>query len=610
MISVENLSKAYGARVLLKDISFRINQGERVGLIGRNGHGKTTLMRILTGEEEQDDGNINIPKNYLIGYLKQQLDFKMNTALEEASLGLREYESDQTWKAEKILTGLGFSDADMNKNPNEFSGGYQVRLNLVKLLLSEPDLLLLDEPTNYLDITSIRWLEDFLLNWKGELVLITHDRSFMDKVVTHTLGIHRMKVKKIQGDTEKFYEQVELEEEIYEKTRQNEEQKRKEMELFVTRFKSKASLASRAQSRVKALEKIGKMDKLETIEDLEFSFKYSPIHAKELVNVRNISFGYDKQKPLFKDFSITIGSNEKICIIGKNGKGKTTLLKNICGLLKPDTGEVSTHDKLVSGIYEQTNIVRLGLNNTIEQELMEVDYYVDKQKARDVAGTMMFSGDDALKKISVLSGGEKSRVMLAKTILQPSNIIFLDEPTNHLDMQSCDSLLEAIDDFKGSVVMVTHNELFLRTFAERLIVYREGGFEIFEGTYDEFLEKVGWGDEEETEVSTPTNSMNRKELRKLRADINAEKNKILKPLEDKTKKLEKDLEVTEIKIDDLNNMLVEASNKGDSEAIAKLSKELDAMKAFAEKGLEQLLEATEELENKTASYEEKLTSLG
>jgi len=609
MISVENLSKAYGARVLLNDISFRVNKGERVGLIGRNGHGKTTLMRIMTGEEEPDEGSLNIPKNYLIGYLKQTLDFKMNTAIEEASLGLREDERDQTWKAEKILTGLGFSEADLYKKPSEFSGGYQVRLNLVKLLLSEPDMLLLDEPTNYLDITSIRWLEGFLLKWKGELVLITHDRSFMDSVVTHTLGIHRQKVKKIQGNTDKFYEQVEQEEEIYEKTRQNEELKRKEIEQFITRFKSKASMASRAQSRVKALEKMGKMDKLDNIEDLEFSFKYLPIHAKELINVKNISFGYDKDKPLFKDFSITIGANDKICIIGKNGKGKTTLLKNISGLLQPDSGEISNHANMKAGIYEQTNVVSLGMNNTIEQELMNVDYYVDKQKARDVAGTMMFSGDDALKKISVLSGGEKSRVMLAKTILQPSNIIFLDEPSNHLDMQSCDSLNEAIYEFKGSIVMVTHNEMFLKSFAKRLIVFRNGGLEVFEGTYDEFLEKVGWGEDEETETAAPTNSMNRKELRKLRADINSEKNKVIKPLEAKVKKLEKAIEETEVKIDSLNTKLIEASNEGDPEAIGRCSKELDNAKIFAEKSFEQLLEATHTLEEQTAFFEDKLKQI-
>ncbi|MGD9808468.1 MAG: ATP-binding cassette domain-containing protein [Deferribacterales bacterium] len=610
MISVENLSKAYGARDLFKDITFRINKGEKVGLVGRNGHGKTTLMRIITGEQEQDGGNINMPKNYRIGYLKQQLDFTKPTALEEASLGLPEDEQDQTWRAEKILSGLGFSDADMYKKPTEFSGGYQVRLNLVKLLLSEPDLLMLDEPTNYLDITSIRWLEDFLAKWKGELILITHDRSFMDSVVTHTLGIHRQKVKKIAGSTDKFYEQLATEEEIYEKTRQNEEQKRKEMELFVTRFKSKASLASRAQSRVKALEKMGKMEKLAEIEDLEFRFNYSEIKAKELLSAKGLSFGYEEGKQLIKDFSITIGSNEKICIIGKNGKGKTTLLKLLCGMMQPNKGEVSAHSNLKAGIYEQTNVLRLGAQNTIEQELINTDTVVDRQRARDAAGTMMFSGDDALKKISVLSGGEKSRVMLAKTILQPANILFLDEPTNHLDMQSCDSLLAAIDEFKGTVVMVTHNEMFLNLIADRLIVFRNNNVELYEGTYDEFLKKVGWQEDDASGASAPVNPMNKKELRKLRADILAEKGKELKPLEDKVKTLEKQLEDAEIKIDDLNKRLIEASAKGDADEIAKCSKALDEAKAFSDAGLEELMHISEELEERSQHYEDKLNELG
>jgi len=610
MISVENLSKAFGARDLFKDITFRLNKGEKVGLVGRNGHGKTTLMRIITGEQEQDDGCINMPKNYRIGYLKQQLDFTKPTALEEACLGLPEDEQDQTWRAEKILSGLGFSDADMYKKPSEFSGGYQVRLNLVKLLLSEPDLLMLDEPTNYLDITSIRWLEDFLQRWSGELMLITHDRSFMDRVVTHTLGIHRQMVKKIAGNTDKFYEKIAMEEEIYEKTRQNEEQKRKEMELFVTRFKSKASLASRAQSRVKALEKMGKMEKLTDIEDLEFKFNYSEIRAKELLTAKGLYFGYEENKQLIKDFTITIGSNEKICIIGKNGKGKTTLLKLLSGMMEPNKGEVSTHSNLKAGIYEQTNVLRLGAQNTIEQELINTDAVVDKQRARDVAGTMMFSGDEALKKISVLSGGEKSRVMLAKTILQPANILFLDEPTNHLDMQSCDSLLDAVAEFKGTVVMVTHNELFLRNIADRLIVFRNGNLEVFEGGYDEFLDKVGWQDESDTELAAPVNPMNKKELRKLRADILSEKSRELKPLEDKVKTLEKDIEDAEIKIDDLNKRLIEASAKGNAEEIAKCSKELDEAKGFAESGLEKLMSVSEEFEERSQYYEDKLNELG
>lgn len=608
MLSVDNLTKSFGARTLFSDISFRINKGEKVGLVGRNGHGKTTLIRVLTGEQEQDSGNISMPRNYTIGYLKQQLNFTKSTALEEAASGLKEEESDQVWKAEKILSGLGFSEDDFNKHPSEFSGGFQVRLNLVKLLLSEPDLLLLDEPTNYLDITSIRWLEDFLLKWKGELLLITHDRSFMDRVVTHILGIHRQKVKKIPGSTDKFYEQIAAEEEIYEKTRQNEEQKRKEIELFITRFKSKASLASRAQSRVKTLEKMGKMEKLAEIEDLEFRFNYSLIKAKELLTAKRLTFGYEPDKTLIKDFNITVGSGEKICIIGKNGKGKTTLLKLLCGMLTSEEGEISAHAGLKPGIYEQTNVLRLGAQNSVEQELIETDTAVDRQKARDAAGTMMFSGDDALKKISVLSGGEKSRVMLAKTILQPSNILFLDEPTNHLDMQACDSLLAAIDEFKGTVVMVTHNEMFLDAVAERLIVFRNDDVELFEGTYAEFLEKVGW-QEEDMPVKKAAPSSNRKELRKLRAEINAEKGKVLKPLEDMVKNLEKEIEETELNIDALNAKLVEASEKSDAAAIAELSRELDEARQRTETGLEELLSATEKLEDKTAYYELKLSEL-
>ncbi|WP_295222709.1 ABC-F family ATP-binding cassette domain-containing protein [Seleniivibrio sp.] len=610
MLSVENLSKGFGPRTLFKDISFRVNSGERVGLVGRNGHGKTTLMRILTGEQEQDDGTINVPRNYTLGYLKQVIDFKHKTAREEAASGLKEAERDDVWKAEKILSGLGFSDDDMEKSPNEFSGGYQVRLNLAKLLLSEPDMLLLDEPTNYLDITSIRWLEQFLIKWKGELMLITHDRAFMDRVVTHTLGIHRQQVRKIKGDTGKFYEQIAMDEEIYEKTRQNEELKRKEVERFVERFKSKASLASRVQSRVKMLEKMSKKDKLDEIEDLEFCFNYSDIRAKELINVRDISFGYDKSNPLIKNFGITIGSGEKICIIGKNGKGKTTLLKMLCGISEPDSGEISCHAQLKPAVYEQTNVQRLGLNNTIEQELIEVDPVVDRQKARDAAGTMMFSGDDALKKISVLSGGEKSRVMLAKAILQPANILFLDEPTNHLDMQSCDSLLEAIDQFKGTVVMVTHNEMFLNAIAERLIVFRNDTIEVFEGGYEEFLDKVGWGEEFSDRPSVQASANSKKEQRKLRSEIVAEKGKVLKPIQERHDRLEKDIAFIENRIEILNKELIKASTGSDPMEIGRLSKELDEAKKSVDDMLEEFLEAAEQLETLTAQYEEKLNQLG
>ncbi|MCJ7773087.1 MAG: ATP-binding cassette domain-containing protein, partial [Desulfobacterales bacterium] len=243
MIRADNLTKSYGDHILFDAANFSINKGERIGLVGRNGHGKTTLFRMIYGEENLDSGNITAPKNYRIGYVKQQLEFTKETVLEEGMTGLPATEKDHFWKVEKILAGLGFSDTDMGRHPEEFSGGYQVRLNLAKVLVAEPDLLLLDEPTNYLDITSMRWIEQFLQKWPHELMLITHDRSFMDKIVTHVLGIHRRKMRKIDGVTEKYYAQLAQDEEIYEKTRVNDEKRRKEIEQFITRFRAKARLA-------------------------------------------------------------------------------------------------------------------------------------------------------------------------------------------------------------------------------------------------------------------------------------------------------------------------------------------------------------------------------
>ena len=264
MIVVENLKKSFGSQILFEGISFKLNPKERIGIVGRNGHGKTTLFRLLTGEELPDDGAVTVPKHYRIGYVRQEIEFTKDTVLDEGMTGLSEENRDHYWKVEKILDGLGFSKNDMHRHPAEFSGGFQVRLNLAKVLVSEPDLLLLDEPTNFLDITSIRWVERLLINWPRELMVITHDRSFMDKIVTHTLGIHRRKVRKILGNTEKFYNQIAQDEEIYEKTRINDERRRKEIELFINRFRAKARLANLVQSRIKVLSKLEKKEKIMT----------------------------------------------------------------------------------------------------------------------------------------------------------------------------------------------------------------------------------------------------------------------------------------------------------------------------------------------------------
>ena len=609
MISFDNVCKSYGTRILFENVTFNINKGERIGLVGRNGYGKTTLMRIITAEEEADSGKISIPKNYKVGFLKQHIKFSANTVIDEVMKGLSLEESNEKWKAEKILSGLGFSQEDMERNPQDFSGGFQVRITLAKTLLQNPDLLLLDEPTNYLDIVSIRWLKSFLNSWKGELLLITHDRQFMGDIITHTAGIHRGKIRKISGKTDKFYEQIARDEEIYEKTRINDEQKRKEMEQYITRFRAKARLAGLVQSRIKTLNKMEKKEKLEAIKNLEFSFKYKPITSKQIMRAENISFSYNKVDYLIKDLSIIIGSEDKIAVIGKNGKGKSTLLKILAGKLQADSGNVIYHTGCIKGYYEQTNVSSLNPESTIEEEIQSVSDTLDRSYVRNICGAMLFEQDNALKKIKVLSGGEKSRVMLGKIIAQPLNVLMLDEPTNHLDMDACDSLIEAVDNFSGAVIMVTHNEMFLHALATKLIVFQDEYPYIFEGTYEEFLEKEGWKEEigvKEKEVKT---KLNKKDARKLRSEIIAEKNKIIKPLEEKSLILENNITKYEEEVNELNKLLIEASSLNNGQQIGEYGKRLAELNKLIDNDFMELDEVVTELEAKKQEYNEKLNQI-
>jgi ATP-binding cassette subfamily F protein 3 len=616
MISAENLSKSYAGQTLFEGATFKINSRERIGLVGRNGHGKTTLFRMIVGDETPDEGQIVIPRNYRVGYVKQHLDFTEETVLGEGMKGLPPHQKEQHWKVEKVLAGLGFSQADMERDPFEFSGGYQVRLNLAKVLVSEPDLLLLDEPTNYLDITSIRWIERFLVTWPGELVLITHDRTFMDRIVTHTMGIHRNKVKKIEGDTGKYYTQIAQEEEIYEKTRQNDERKRKEIEHFITQFRAKARLVGLVQSRIKTLEKMEKKEKLVKLKDLDFAFNYSPFIGKYMLQATELDFSYDKTKELIRDFTITIRPGEKVCIIGPNGKGKTTLLKLLAGQLRPDTGEITLNPKTIPGIFEQTNVSHLVDSRTVEEEIMYTHAEVNQQKARDICGAMMFEGDFALKKIEVLSGGEKSRVMMGKLLVAPANLLLLDEPTNHLDMESSDALLEALDAFDGGVVMVTHNEMFLHALAERLIIFYHDAIEVFEGGYQRFLDKGGWGDEEQAMAvrkarpeRESVEKLDKKELRKRRAEIITERSKVLGPLEKGIEKAEHGIDAREKKLKELHGAMQEATLAKDGKRITAISVDIHRNEEEIEALFVELEELTLKRDELAPAFEERLREI-
>ena len=609
MIQLSNISKSFGSKTLFTNLDFRLNQGNRVGLVGRNGSGKSTLFKLVLGEESPDGGEILLPKGYKIGALKQHLEFSEKTLRDETALALSEDDKFSIYKVEKILFGLGFVEADLDKDPLSFSGGYQIRINLAKLLITEPNLLLLDEPTNYLDILSLRWLKAFLRAFEGEVILITHDRDFMDSITTHTMGIVRQGLNIIPGNTHKFYEQLKANDEHYEKQKISQDKKRKELEEFIAKNKARASTASQAQSKVKLLEKMEDMDSLIDESSLEFNFNFKDTPAKVLLDVKDLSFGYTRDNILFKDISFTLKKGETLGIIGKNGKGKSTLLNTIAGELKQFEGSIDFHGTTSFAHFGQTNIAHLNPNNSVMDEIYVADSKLPEATVRGICGSMMFSGDDATKKISLLSGGEKSRVMLGQILARNVNLLFLDEPTNHLDMQSIDALTQAIKKFDGSCIIVTHSEELLRQVCDRLIVFAKDGASYFDGRYDEFLEKIGWEEEELEEKVKTAPKVNKKENKKLRTALIQERNKLTNPLKKEIDKLESSIIKIEDMVETEQHELIQASNQGDNSKVIELSQ----IVIKHEKEIEEMFEKLEETQLKfdeiSEEYERKLEVL-
>jgi ATP-binding cassette subfamily F protein 3 len=603
MLQVSNLEKHFGERVLFSRATLTVAPGERVALFGRNGSGKSTLLKIIAGEETADDGEISTPRGYKIGYLKQHLSFSHSTVLEEVCSVLPGDPIAEQYKAEIVLEGLGFSEAELQLAPTALSGGFQIRINLAKLIISEPNLLLLDEPTNYLDIVSLRWLEEYLQTWPGEMIVISHDRYFCDQVSTHSALLYRAGFRKIEGDSQKLFERIEADEALHERTRENREKEIKRMEAFINRFKAQASKASVVQSRVKALARIERLDELSNEATLDFSFVYAPFPGRFPVEVKDLSFGFDATKaPLVDGLSFAVKKDDRIGIIGKNGRGKSTLLKLLAGELQPKAGEVVTSPNTTMSFFAQTNTNRLQNSNTIEAEIQQVNAKLGRTAVRAICGCMMFEGDDALKKIAVLSGGERSRVLLGKILATPSNVLLLDEPTNHLDVESVMALTDALEEFEGAIAIVTHSEEILRRVAKRLIIFQGDVPFVFEGTYDEFLDSIGWEGEENSarkqnkKKNKPSGSRDQK---REKAELVQEKSRALTPARKEVEDLEKLVAAFEKTVATAQQELAAASAAKESARIQSASLRL----AAAEKELETNLARWEEAAKRVAELE-------
>ncbi|MBA2727041.1 MAG: ABC-F family ATP-binding cassette domain-containing protein [Parachlamydiaceae bacterium] len=565
-MQVDSLSMGYHGLPLFEEATFSIQEGERCALVGRNGSGKTTLFRILTGEERPDEGSVVLRKNYKLGILKQHIKFTESTILEEAALALPVGDEDALHKAEKILFGLGFKDEQMYLDPQQLSGGFQLRLNLAKVLIAEPDCLLLDEPTNYLDIISIAWFTRFLQQWKGEFVLISHDREFLDSVATHTMGIHRQRVRKVKGGTVEFYDKILQEEEIHARTAENLDKKRAHLQSFIDRFGAKASKATQAQSKAKALQRIPTLEKLKDLYQLDFHFNEAFFPGKKMLSAENLYFSYTPEVKIVENFSLDIEKDEHIAIIGKNGRGKSTILRILAGDLSPLGGSVKRWENLSIGYFGQTNIQRLHPQNTIEEEIWGANPKLNRTEVKRLCGLMMFSGDQAEKRTAVLSGGEKSRVLLGKILASPCNLLLLDEPTHHLDMESIEALIDALEEFQGSVVMVTHSELILKRLQlDRIVICHEGRQETFLGDYETFLEKHGW--DEPAYGKTKKKNVDQRDSKQQRAEMINERSKALKPIDQEIAKLEKLIATLEAEQEADHVKLLNFSGKGEKGSI-------------------------------------------
>ncbi len=524
MISINNLSFLIGSRAIYDEANWHIKPGDKVGLIGANGTGKSTLLRIIVGEYSPTSGSVSMAKDLRIGYLNQDLlsfdshhsilqvameafdrQNKLHQEIEDLLKVIETDYSEETlnrlaekqhefealdgynieFRANEVLAGLGFSAQDQLRPLNTFSGGWRMRVMLAKILLQDPDILLLDEPTNHMDLPSIKWLETYLSAFEGAIVIVSHDKYFLDKITNKTVESRKGKLTTYAGNYSYYLEEKEIRSEIQRGEFKNQQAKIKQEERLIERFKAKASKAKMAQSRMKALER---MDRVEDVDDdnptVNFSFKFSKPSGRQVVRIENVSKSYPSVS-ILKNAEAVIEKGDKIALIGANGKGKSTLLRIVASTEKHD-GLCETGHNVSATFFAQHQLESLHLDNTILEELQAFAPKHTDTELRSILGCFLFSGDDVFKKIRVLSGGEKSRVALAKSLTADSNFLILDEPTNHLDIQSVNILIQALQQYEGTFITVSHDRYFLDNIANKIWFIEEEKIKEYPGTYAEF----------------------------------------------------------------------------------------------------------------------------
>jgi ATPase subunit of ABC transporter with duplicated ATPase domains len=540
LITLANISKRYGRQILFVETSCQLNPGEKVGLVGPNGAGKTTLFRLITGDEEPDEGSVSVPRRISIGYFRQDIgELAGRSVLDETIAGsgdlgelhheladlahaladpertgeqeanLRRYAEVQDIyqtrggyeleaRAREILQGLGFSPDQIDGDVGSLSGGWKIRVGMARVLLGRPDVLLMDEPTNHLDLESILWLERFIKDYPGAVLLTCHDKDFLNRVVSRIIDIDAGEFVSYTGDYDNFVRQRAIVAANQEAAFARQQAMLAKERRFVERFQTHVAKAAQVQSRVKKLEKLELLQPPRRRRVVDFEFRQPPRSGDDVVELKSVRKAYGA-RVVYDDFSLKIRRCERWCVMGCNGAGKTTLLKLVAGVLAPDKGSVRLGAALKTGYFAQQSLEQLDPGTTVFGWLANVYPLAGQGVLRSLLGAFHFSGDDVDKPIRVLSGGERSRLVLARMLFEPPNFLILDEPTNHLDLETKDMLIAALRDFEGTMLFVSHDRAFLRGLSNRVLELRPAGPDgeparpplVYDGSYAEFVARTG-----------------------------------------------------------------------------------------------------------------------
>ena len=630
MISINDLNVSFGGYDLFSDVNFHVGDKDKIGLVGKNGSGKSTILKILAGINKPSSGRVMIPSTEKIGYLPQEMEHnrdksvideammafsyidKIKAGIEYISLQLAEredYESDTYHKlivslndfhdklsivetgnprgdAEKTLSGLGFRSDELNRPTSTFSQGWNMRIELAKILLSSPSTLLLDEPTNHLDIESIQWLEEYLISYQGALILVSHDRRFLDRVTNRTVELMLGKIHDYKVPYTKYLglrkERMEQQFAAYE----NQQRMIEKSEEFIERFRYKATKSNQVQSRIKQLDKIERIEvDEEDTSSIIVKFPPAPRSGNVVVKTKNLTKSYG-DKIVFSNADIVIERGEKIALVGRNGEGKTTFMKLLCKDIDPTSGNIELGHNVNLGYYAQNQEELLDLNDTVYETLDKIAVGDIRTKLRDILGAFLFRGDDVNKRVSVLSGGEKSRLAMAKLILNPYNLLALDEPTNHMDIRSKDILKQSLSKYNGTLVVVSHDRDFLDGLVTKVLEFKEGRIREHLGSVSDYLDSLK---KEQRDIDKPVQTASKpshikigeSKQRKEEDKDSRRKKQLIERCESVIEDTEKEIKLVEIELAELpdKNKLAELINKYDvlKEKLSKLMEDWEKL---------------------------------